>query len=123
MTDNQKEPNLDARQTEIQDTINKLIKLCSSEPYVSIICSVSIPSNDPDNDEVTVASIYNGDTISQVNQLIYLVEREEQFANDLQVFLSHKIEDRMKTHKTSGNDLADQLLAQLQENNKNETMK
>ena len=108
-------PEEEARLIEITTLLNKLTVVCSQKPYASIICSISVPASDGD---YTVASIYAGDTQSQVNQLHFLAKKNPEFTNDLQLYLAHKIKKQMEENKTSGNNLADQMMAQMNEDDK-----
>jgi len=102
------------RIAEINKALTTLVDLCKVEPVVSIICSLDIPSGD-ENSDGTIISIYAGSSPAQVHQLDLLTQHEPQFEHDLSQFLSHRIKQKMDAEGTTGNTLADQMLANINE--------
>ena len=112
--------NENSRIPEINELLCKLSDLCKIEPEISIICTLYAPDEKKttlDQAMGTLISRYSGDTYTQVNQIQHLIENEPQFLDDLMIFLDIRIKALMKANKTSGNHLADQLLASLTNKN------
>lgn len=105
------------RLQEIHTALKTLIDLCNITPKANIICTISMAGESNDSDD-KIISVYNGDTLGQVNQLHQLVENSPQFASDLRLLLSYIVRTQINNEGTTGNDLADQLFASLDKSDK-----
>lgn len=106
-----------ARAAEINSLVKKLIDLCEVEPQASIIASICLPTDDSDSDGLCMA-VYAGDSRTQISQINMLMENSADFKSDLMQVLALKVSKQMKQHGTSGNTLADQMLAKLNKTDK-----
>ncbi len=105
----------DSRLNKIKEALTKIADLCNTEPRASIICSISIPSADPDAGGVLI-SRYNGESAMQVNQLNLLVKTNKAFENDLILFLEDQIRTKIKKSGSMSDPLIDQMLNMLDKN-------
>ena len=105
-----------SRLKEIGETMQKLVELCADKPAASIICSISVPDPEEiagEGFDVNIMNIYVGDTVSLIQQFDSLADHNPQFLNDLTVFLDLRIKRQMAKAGTTGNAMADQMLADL----------
>jgi len=112
----EEEINLNPRLKAINEAITNLINLCNVKPMASVILSVCVPNDldDPDTEnDRSIVSIYSGDTVSHINQLDLFTEHESQFMHDLMIFLDIRVKRQMEAYGTTGNTLADQMLAKI----------
>lgn len=101
----------------IQAALKNLADLCQEEPQASIICSVCVPASEGE-DAALMMIAYVGDTVTQIMQLDHLTQTTPQFLNDLKLFLELRIKRQIEAHGTSGDSLADQMLAKMESDQK-----
>ncbi len=99
--------------SELDSVFKKLQSLCIQHPELNVICSCLVTASD---DASMAASIYVGDSQTQINQIHAMKSKIPAFEADLKAYLHSLCEQQLNIKKTNENDLAEQILAQLKNN-------